>query len=160
MNEKVKQWKSLLVILLIILAAAGLSGLLTAGSMEKYTGMYQPPLAPPGWLFPVVWTILYILMAVAAWRVYISNAPEKKTALITYAVQLLVNVLWPVLFFKFDAYLLAFAWLLLLWYLVFIMLKQFYKIDPLAGKLIVPYLLWITFAGYLNLAIVIHYAIG
>ena len=159
MNVKVKQWKSLFIILLITLAAGGLSGFLTSESMKEYAGLYQPPLAPPGWLFPVVWTILYILMAVAAWRIYISDAPEKKTALITYGVQLLVNVLWPVLFFKFDAYLLAFAWLLLLWYLIFIMLKQFYKIDPLAGKLIIPYLLWVTFAGYLNLAIVLHYAV-
>ena len=157
MKPEIKQWKSLVISLLLTLAVGGLAGFATAGSMEKYANLYQPPLAPPGWLFPVVWTILYVLMAVAAWRVFISHSPNKQQALLLYGIQLIVNALWPVLFFTLDAYLLAFAWLLLLWYLVFMMFRQFKEIDPLAGWLIVPYLVWLTFAAYLNLAIAIHY---
>lgn len=131
--------------------------MLTSNSMEKYNRLYQPPLAPPGWVFPVVWTVLFILMGIAAYLVYISDAADKKQALILYVIQLVVNAGWSLIFFGLNAYLVAFAWLLLLWYLVFMTLKQFWSINPWAGKLLVPYLVWLTFAGYLNLAIAIHY---
>ncbi len=150
-------WKELLISLFISLGAGALAGLLTSDSMQKYATMYKPPLAPPGWVFPVVWTVLYILMGIAAYLVYVSDSDQKKTALTLYGVQLVANVLWSVIFFELDAYLLAFAWLLLLWYLIFLTLKSFYEINPTAGKLLIPYLLWVTFAGYLNLSIAIHY---
>ena len=154
MNVK---WKELLISLFISLGAGALAGLLTSDSMQKYATMYKPPLAPPGWVFPVVWTVLYILMGIAAYLVYVSDSDQKKTALTLYGVQLVANVLWSVIFFELDAYLLAFAWLLLLWYLIFLTLRSFYEINPTAGKLLIPYLLWVTFAGYLNLSIAIHY---
>lgn len=157
------QWKPLLVSLGVSLGVEALSGLLTAGSMDTYAKLYKPPLAPPGWVFPVVWTILFVLMGISAYLVYVTarknNVPSSqvRSAYLWYGAQLVVNMGWSVIFFVFHAYLLAFAWLLLLWYLVFVTACKFYKISPLAGKLMIPYLLWLTFAAYLNLAIAIHY---
>lgn len=151
------QAKPLIVSLLISLGTGALGAILTRGSMEQYNNLYKPPFSPPGWVFPVVWTILFILMGIAAYLVYISDAPEKWVGLKLYFIQLLLNVGWSVIFFRLNAYQLAFAWLLLLWYIVFLTAKEFYKINPLAGKLMVPYLLWLTFAGYLNLAIALFY---
>lgn len=150
-------WKTLLISLVISLGTGALSAALTADSMTKYRQMYKPPLAPPGWVFPVVWTILFILMGIAAWLVYESGSPDAGQALRLYAVQLAVNAVWPILFFRLDLYLLSFAWLVLLWYLVYLLTGRFRKIVPAAGALLVPYLVWLTFAGYLNLAIAIHY---
>ena len=154
--KKIK-WKPLLVSLAVSLGTGALSALLTSDSMGQYQNIYRPPLAPPGWLFPIVWTILFVLMGVAAYRIYVADAAqdEKRSALLFYVAQLLVNFFWSIIFFRWEAYLLAFAWLLLLWYLIFVTLRKFYDIDKTAGYLLIPYLAWVTFAGYLNLAIVI-----
>ncbi|MDO5135749.1 MAG: TspO/MBR family protein [Eubacteriales bacterium] len=149
-------WKALVASLGITLGAGVLSGLLTAGSMAQYENMYQPPLAPPGWLFPIVWTILYILMGIAAYLVNESGAPGREQAIKLYLGQLLVNVLWPVLFFVMEAYFPALAWLILLWYLIWKTIQAFAQIDKRAAYLMLPYLLWVTFAGYLNLAIALQ----
>ena len=154
---KTIHWKTLLISLGISLGTGALSAALTADSMEKYRQMYKPPFSPPGWVFPVVWTILFVLMGIAAWLVYESGSTDTGQALRLYALQLAVNAVWPILFFKFDLYLLSFAWLLLLWYLVYLVTARFCKIVPAAGALMVLYLVWLTFAGYLNLAIAIHY---
>lgn len=143
--------------LALSLGAGAFAGILTADSMKQYKNMYHPPLSPPGWVFPVVWTILYILMGVAAWLVWTSDSEEKRRAMKLYLLQLIANVAWSVIFFGFNAYLVAFAWLLLLWYLIWMTMKEFGKINPTAGRLLLPYLLWVTFAGYLNLAIAVHY---
>ena len=153
--EKI-QWKPLLLSILISLGTGTLAGLLTSGSMEKYQTLYHPPLAPPGWVFPVVWTILYFLMGVAAYRVYVSGNDDTKQALLIYGAQLLVNALWPLLFFKLDAYFFSFIWLLLLFDLVLLTARCFSMIDQIAGKLFITYLIWLVFAGYLNLAYLIH----
>jgi tryptophan-rich sensory protein len=154
---KRNQWIPLIVSVLISLGAGALSRLLSGDSMGIYSNLYKPPLSPPGWVFPVVWTILYILMGIASYLVFVSNSPNKQKALKLYFVQLVMNVGWSILFFGMNAYLLAFTGLLLLWYFVYLTMKEFYKINPLAGKLLVPYLLWLTFAGYLNLVIALHY---
>ncbi len=151
------QIKPLIVSLFISLGAGALGAVLTKDSMEKYRNLYKPPFSPPGWVFPVVWTILFILMGIAAYLVYISDAPDKWVALKLYVIQLLLNVGWSVIFFRLNAYQLAFAWLLLLWYMVFLTAKEFYKINTRAGILMIPYLIWLTFAAYLNLAIALHY---
>ena len=153
-------WKTLLISLAISLGTGIIGTIFSPTNRSEYSTLYQPPLAPPGWLFPIVWTILFILMGIAAWLVYESGAPqgEVRAALIIYGIQLVVNVLWSVIFFRFDAYLLAFVWILLLWYLIYITLKRFYDIVPAAGYLLLPYLLWVTFAGYLTLAITIYYS--
>lgn len=149
--------KPLFISLLISLGTGALSSLLTPNVSEQYQTLYKPPLAPPGWLFPIVWTILFILIGVAAYLVYISDSSDKNTALRLYLIQLVVNVGWSFIFFQLNAYLLAFTWLLLLFFLVYLTAKEFYKINKTAGYLMIPYLLWIIYAGYINLAIAVYY---
>ena len=148
---------SLAVSITISLGAGILSAFLTGASMRQYADMYKPPLAPPGWIFPIVWTILYILMGIAAWRIYESPNSDKRLALSLYSNQLLLNIVWPLLFFNLKIYFFAFAWLLLLWLVLYLTLRQFAMLDQKAGLLLTPYLVWVTFAGYLNLAIALHY---
>lgn len=131
------------------------AGLLSRGAMMDFEALNQPPLSPPAWLFPVVWTILYTLMGISAYLIKTSDAnPEEKSdALTLYHYQLIVNFLWPIFFFNFGWYLFAFFWLLLLWILVILMIRQFDKISKPAAYLNIPYLLWLTFAAYLNFGV-------
>ena len=110
----------------------------------------QPALTPPSWVFPVVWGIFYALMGVSAARV---AATEKRSGLNLFILQLAVNFFWPLLFFNAHAFGFAALWLGLLWVLVLLMILRFRKADPLAAVLQLPYLLWLTFALYLNLAV-------
>jgi tryptophan-rich sensory protein len=121
--------------------------------MSTFDAVAKPPLYPPGWLFPAVWTVLYILMGIASYLIYTSNSFNKKQALLFYSAQFAVNFFWSIIFFNLNAYLFAFIWLLLLWVLVLITLVKFYKINENAGLLLIPYLVWVAFAGYLNLGI-------
>lgn len=148
-------WKKLLLCLSIPLAVGGAAALLTGGGMADYSAMNQPPLSPPGWLFPVVWTILYLLMGYASYRVLTANADEgqKKRALTLYGAQLAINFLWPLVFFGLNWYLVAFLLLIVLWVLIYLTMRAFSEIDDLAGTLLLPYILWVTFAGYLNLGV-------
>ena len=142
--------------IVLTLAVGGLSALLTAGNMNIYEKVKMPPLSPPSWLFPVVWTILYILMAISFARVYIErkNSPRmRRNAIAIYTLNLFFNFLWSILFFNCGAYLFSFIWLLALWIIILIMFLNFYRTDKTAGLLLLPYILWVTFAGYLNLAI-------
>ncbi|MBE7063321.1 MAG: tryptophan-rich sensory protein [Clostridia bacterium] len=145
-----KKTRVYIVSILIPLAVGALSALLTRNSMEDYAALAQPPLSPPGWLFPIVWTILYTLMGISSARIYLSSEPKKNSALRTYAVQLAVNFFWTILFFNLDARLLALVWLILLDILVIRMIVQFRQIDRPAALLQIPYLLWLLFATYLN----------
>lgn len=146
------QWKKLIVCLAIPLAVGGLSAFLTRSSMETFQSINKPALSPPGWLFPVVWTILYILMGIASYMVLTSGKPNH-AALTVYGIQLAFNFLWSIIFFNLGQYLFAFIWLELLWLLILATFILFYKISKPAGYLILPYLLWVTFAGYLNYSI-------
>ena len=136
--------------LLLSLGVGGLAALLTRGSMEAYGNLRQPPLSPPGWVFPAVWSLLYLLMAVAAYLVWMKGGPGRDRPLALYGAQLGANFLWPLLFFNLQNYALAFFWLVLLWGLVLVTIWRFYRVSPAAGRLLVPYLVWVTFAGYLN----------
>lgn len=149
------KWKELVIALIIPLGIGALSAFLTRDSMMIYSEIQSPPLAPPSWLFPVVWTILFALMGISSYLVYTSNAKNKNFALTIYTVQLILNFIWPLLFFNMQAYTFAFIWLLILWAAVLLMIVEFYKAKPLAGYLQIPYLIWLTFAAYLNLAIAI-----
>ena len=114
----------------------------------------KPPLAPPGWVFPVVWTILYALMGISAARVWAAPKSQARSrGLNLFIAQLIVNFFWSPIFFNARAYGLALAWLLLLWVLVGLMILQFRKVDKTAALLQIPYLLWLTFAAYLNWAV-------
>lgn len=148
--------KQLLFICIAIpLMVGGVSALLTQNSMQVFYMVEKPPLAPPAWLFPVVWTILYTLMGISSYLIVVSDAgfEEKAEAIRLYAYQLIVNFLWSTFFFNFRWYLFSFLWLLLLWILVFFMIRKFHTISKLAAYINIPYLLWITFAGYLNIGI-------
>ena len=152
-----RNWKALFISILIPLAVGTIAGLLTMGAMEQFTSMMKPPLSPPAWLFPVVWTILYTLMGISSYLIYSGEEPVesnlKSQALSTYGYQLLVNFLWPVFFFNFQWYFFSFLWLVFLWILVLKMILEFRKINSLAALLNVPYLIWLTFTAYLNLGV-------
>ena len=139
----------------IPLIVGAVAALLTSESMTTFSQLEKPTLSPPGWLFPVVWTILYTLMGISAYLIGTSKiAPiERAKALTLYTYQLTVNFLWSIFFFNFEWYFFSFLWIILLWLLVFLMIRSFYKINKTAAYLNIPYLLWITFAAYLNFGI-------
>ena len=139
----------------ITLIAGGLSAFLTRNSMETFEALNQPPLSPPGWLFPIVWTILYILMGISLYLILQSDADEEtvQEAQKIFYFQLALNFLWPLLFFNMGWFLLAFVELLVLWGAVISMIRQFAQTSKLAAYLNIPYLIWLTFAAYLNLGV-------
>jgi len=152
----VKQnWKPYLFWILLAEAVGGLSGWLTRDAMQAYSEtILQPPLSPPGWVFPVVWTALFALMGIGAARIYLAPpSTTRSLGLNLFIAQLVINFFWSPIFFNVQAYGFAFFWLLLLWGLVLWMILTFRKIDPLAAKLQIPYLIWLTFAAYLNLGV-------
>ena len=148
--------KKLLICLAIPLAVGGLASLLSGG-MGDYRQLNQPPLSPPGWLFPLVWTILYLLMGYASYRVLMSGKDKSaiRDALRTYGAQLLLNFLWPIVFFGFEWRLIAFFLLIGLWLLIYLTIRKFTALDETAGDLLIPYILWVAFAGYLNLGLIL-----
>lgn len=152
-----RKGKTLLICLALPLAVGLLASLLTLGGMRDYAGMAKPPLAPPGWLFPVAWTLLYLLMGLASWLVVGAAASEerKQEALSFYAVSLAANFLWPLVFFGLGRYFLALFCLVVLLLLVLLTWRQFRRLDRRAGALLAPYILWLCFAAYLNLGAVI-----
>ncbi len=138
--------------LFVPLAAGGVSALLTRNGMENFKALEKPPLSPPGWLFPVAWTLLYILMGIACYLVW--TAPKKQpNALFYYGIQIFFNFFWSIIFFNIKNYLFAFIWLVLLFVAVLITTVKFYRTKPPAGCLMLPYILWLTFAGYLNMGV-------
>lgn len=148
-------WKKLLLCIAIPLGVGALSALLTMDGMKTFAEIEKPPLTPPGWVFGVVWTILYILMGVASYLVLTSGKEPKaiRDALTLYGIQLGFNFFWSIFFFNYSLYLFSLFWLILLWVLILATLVRFNKISNLAGDLILPYLIWVTFAGYLNYGI-------
>ena len=136
-------------------AVGALSGLFSREGTQLYARtIIKPPLSPPGFLFPVVWTVLYALMGIGAAR--IAAAPESRErsrALNVFVIQLIVNFFWSLIFFNAQAFGFAFLWLVLLWLLILLMIFLFSGVDVLSALLQVPYLLWVTFAGYLNYAV-------
>ncbi len=156
-NDKCTSGKrvcALVTAILIPLLIGGFSAFLTAGDMKIYETMKHPPLAPPGWLFPIVWTILYVLMGIASYYVYTSDTEpsRKRKALTIYAAQLIMNFFWPTLFFTYEHYLIAMIWLLAMWVLIIICGIRFFRIQRIAGLFMGVLFLWTTFAAYLNLA--------
>jgi len=140
----------------IALTTGALSALITNGNMDLYSTIITPPLSPPAILFPIVWTILYTLMGISAAMIYTTESsplPARKSALYTYAISLILNFFWSIIFFNNRQFLFAFIWLILLWISIIVTIVKYYKIKPIAAYLQIPYLLWVTFAGYLNFAI-------
>ncbi|MDO4555209.1 MAG: TspO/MBR family protein [Lachnospiraceae bacterium] len=145
---------SLILFILIPIAVGTLSSLLS-GNMTLYASFNKPPFSPPAFLFPIVWTVLYILMGISAYIICQKGGAETEKALKTYVLQLFFQFFWSILFFRFEMYFTAFLWLLLLIILIIMMIYYFYKISPAAAYLQIPYLLWCLFAAYLNLMIVL-----
>lgn len=150
-NGQMIQWKPLIVSLAASLGVGGLSALLTSSEMSIYEGLNRPPLSPPGWVFGVVWTILFVLMGIAAYLAWQADTgDQRRRAIWFYAVQLAFNFVWTLIFFNARLYGFALIWLIILWVLILLTTIQFYRLRPAAGWLMLPYLLWVTFAGYLN----------
>ena len=133
-------------------AVGALSAWISSPGMDAYLDtIIRLPLAPPGWVFAVVWPILYALMGTGAARIWLAEpSKERSQGLNLFIVQLVVNFFWSPIFFNAGAYGFALIWLLLLWVLVAWMIATFYKVDPLAGLFQIPYLIWLTFAAFLN----------
>ena len=151
------EWKKLIVSILIPLAVGGAAALIANGSFKDFEALNKPHLAPPAWAFPAAWTLLYILMGIAAYLVYCSEKyPGRiERALTFYAVQLFMNFCWTLIFFNLKLYLAAFIWLVLLWATIAGTALLFRFISKPAGWLMLPYLAWVAFAGYLNLGVYI-----
>lgn len=141
---------SLFIAILIPLAVGALSAILSGG-MDK--PMIMPTFAPPGWLFPVVWTILYTLMGISSYIIYQSSEEGRAKALFVYGLQLFFNFFWSIIFFGASMYLFAFVWLIMMIALIILMIYLFYQISPVAAYLQIPYLAWCVFAAVLNYAV-------
>lgn len=147
-------FKHLIIAVFIPLAVGGISSLIVGSGFDVYSeAVTKPPMSPPDWLFPVMWTILYILMGISSYLVYEKDTTEAKQPLAVYTIQLAMNFMWPILFFSLSAYLFSFIWLIILWSLAITMAVMFYRVSKLAGMLQIPYILWLTFAAYLNLSV-------
>ncbi len=148
-------WKTLLISIAVPLGVGGISALITMGAMENFGELSKPPLSPPAILFPIVWTVLYLLMGIASYLVLRGGGSEEDTvrALALYGTQLFFNFFWSIIFFNLEWYGIAFLWLLIMFVLIVAAAVKFFKINKWAGILMLPYCLWVAFAGYLNLAI-------
>ncbi len=153
-----KSIKTFAIFVLIPVILGFLSSFFVGDVGADYEMLFKPPLSPSSSIFPIVWTILYILMGIASYLVYTSDGPqdEVQSALSLYFLSLAVNVVWPFIFFRLDAYFIALLWLVLLLVLVVAVTKRFFAISKVAGILMVPYVLWLIFAGYLNLFIYLY----
>ena len=152
MKEKIKSYAFFI---LTALAVGGLSAFFTRNNMDINNDVLMPPLSPPAILFPIVWTILFILMGISAAMIYNSNAPnnQKSSALLIYALSLAVNFSWNIVFFNLRAFGFAFFWLLFLLFLIVVTIIKYYQINKIAAYLQIPYAIWVTFAGYLTAGI-------
>ena len=153
----------LVIAIIIPLLVGGLSAFLTKNAMMMFDTIKKPQLSPPGIIFPIAWSILYVLMGIASYLIYNLDIKKlndaqvvlRKNTLIIYAIQLVFNFFWSIIFFKFSMYKFAFVWLVILWVLVFVFIKNAFKLNKVSAYLMVPYLLWMTFAGYLNIMIAV-----
>ena len=151
-----KKVKPYVISVVIALGVGGLAAFITQNDMNLYSEIILPPLAPPSVLFPIIWSILYTLMGISAAIIYLqrTNSPNAaKDALSVYGINLVLNFMWSILFFKFRVFLFSFIWLLALLATIIKMIFDFVKIKPIAGYLQIPYAVWVSFAGYLNFAI-------
>ena len=152
-QDTARNLKIFAIAIFIPLAIGGLSAFLTRDNMQIYSEVQTPPLSPPAILFPIVWTILYVLMGISSYLIYEKDDSTNKKALTLYAIQLALNFIWPIFFFGFNAYLFSFILIIILWIVVLLTIIEFYKTSKLSGLIMIPYLLWLTFAAYLNLGV-------
>lgn len=154
MKSNFRPW--LLAITVVIpLSIGGISAMLTGDMMKEYFFLNKPPLSPPSWVFPIVWSILYVMMGVTSYLVINSGADRTLIirALILYGIQLVLNFFWSILFFRYSLYIWAFIELIAMWGVVIATAVLFFRAARPAGILMIPYVLWLTFAAYLNYAV-------
>lgn len=149
-NGDFMNYKKLFISILIPVLLGSIIGLII--NTDSYDIIVKPVLSPPDWLFPVAWTILYVLMGISSYLIYRDDGIASE-ALGVYKLQLFVNLMWSIIFFVFKFYLVSFVWILILDALVIYMIIKFYKINKMASYLQIPYLLWILFASYLTLGV-------
>lgn len=149
------KWKTYAFWIALTELAGAAAGFVSREGTKIYQqSVIQPAFSPPGWLFPVVWAVLYLLMAISVSRVALrTEGGARRSALQLYLIQLAVNCLWPILFFNLQAFGAAFLWLVLLFALIVWMALSFREIDAIAARLLIPYLFWVAFAGYLNFGV-------
>ena len=153
-----KNKKPYIISVAIALAVGGLSAFLTRNSMDIYSTINTPPLSPPSILFPIVWTILYVLMGISAAIVYTKRQEQYvavTSALFVYGISLFLNFWWSIIFFSGRLFTFALIWLIFLDLSVIATIKRYKSISNLAAYLQLPYLIWVLFATYLNFGIVI-----
>ena len=144
---------------LLSFAASGIGAIASVNARDFYQELARPTWAPPGWLFGPVWTTLFALMAIAAWLVWRARGWQgARTPLTVFIVQLVFNALWSWLFFAWRIGTAAIVDVLLLWILISVTLVLFWRVRPLAGALLLPYLIWVTYASALTIWIVRHNA--
>lgn len=148
------KWKTLIFCIALPIFVGVLASLISRDSMAMFDMIINPKLSPPGWIFPIVWTILYILMGFSSYLV-LTSQKNINSAIKFYLLQLIFNFFWTIWFFNFQLYWFSFLWILVLWILILITILKFYQISEIAAYLMLPYLIWVNFAGYLNLSIAI-----
>lgn len=154
-DDKNKKLATISVLILIPLFVGYIANYLTKDAMYTYQALNKSSISPPAYIFPIVWTILYVLMGISSYFVYTSDSYYREKAFKIYVVQLILNFGWSIIFFGFNMYLLAFIWLLLLIVTIIYMIIIFFKINKISAYLLIPYLLWCVFAAYLNLSVVL-----
>ena len=153
---KVYNIKLLTLSLILCLGAGGIGSLFTTPAISTwYTTLNKPVFSPPNFIFAPVWITLYILMAIAFYLVLINKSKDKRMAITFFLTQLVLNVFWSVIFFGLHNPIFAFVEIIILWIAIFLTIKSFYKISRNASYLLIPYLLWVSFASVLNLSIVL-----
>lgn len=146
--------KKLLLSIAIPLLIGGIAGFLTRTGTQAYATMEKPPFSPPAIVFPIVWTVLYTFMGISYYLINTKqDSSQTATAKSLYFYQLVVNFLWSFFFFGFEWYFFSFLWILLLWFLVANMIKSFASVSKVAAYITIPYLIWLTFAAYLNFGV-------
>lgn len=151
-----EKYKPYVISILIALGVGGIGSLLVRDNFSMYNEINLPAFSPPSFIFPIAWTVLYILMGISSAMIYTNentSDSERKIALWLYGIQLFFNLCWSPVFFNLRLYLFALIWLLIMWVIIIVMIIKFFQIDKRAAYLQIPYLLWTTFAAYLNLGI-------
>lgn len=144
---------TLILCLAIPVLTGVLSATITSSGMKAYASMNKPPLSPPAIVFPIAWTILYLMMGLALYLIVITPSDKnlKGTAVLLFTIQLIMNFMWSIIFFKWGQYLAAFIWLIIMLCILIICAFRFYDINRSSAYLLIPYIVWLIFASYLNM---------
>ena len=150
--KKNVNWKILVISLIIVYSVALLGSLFTSQNVNTdWYQSVQPSITPPSFIFPIVWNILFFLIALSLYFSWIkADKKQKKKIIIVFGINFFLNILWSVFFFTMKNPLLSFFELILLWFSILLMVFTTWKINKISSYLLIPYLLWVTFAGILN----------